>query len=73
MTENLYQQNSEWLYGADGSRFNSGVITDHSLPAREAFETAQALFKVEKHPLFFRDGIFQEHGANGVGLIRQVT
>lgn len=73
MTETLREMNSGWLYGADGSQFNSGVITDHSLPAREAFETAQALFKVEKHPLFFRDGIGQQHASNGIGLVRQDT
>ncbi|EHA63778.1 phage/plasmid-related protein TIGR03299 [Synechococcus sp. WH 8016] len=73
MSETLREMNSGWLLKADGSQFNSGVITDHSLPAREAFETAGALFTVSKHPLFFKDAIGQEHESNGVGLVRQDT
>jgi phage/plasmid-like protein (TIGR03299 family) len=73
MSETLREQNQGWMYRSDGSQFNSGVITDHSLPAREAFETAGALFKVAKHPLFYKDGIGQEHESNSVSLVRQDT
>jgi phage/plasmid-like protein (TIGR03299 family) len=53
-----------------------GVVTDGTLPAREAFETADALFTVEKRPLYYwgdidghRDGLPTEH----FGVVRTDT
>jgi phage/plasmid-like protein (TIGR03299 family) len=44
-----------------------GTVTDGTLPAREAFETADALFTVEKRPLYYlsdeMDGLPTEHFA----------
>ena len=51
MTETLFQQNSGWLGNGESSIYNSGVVTEGTLPAAEAFETAGALFTVEKREL----------------------
>jgi phage/plasmid-like protein (TIGR03299 family) len=44
---------SGWLGNGQAAWHGQGVVTEGTLPAREAFETANALFTVEKRPLFF--------------------
>jgi len=44
---------SGWLGNGEAAWHGEGVVTPGTLPAREAFETAQALFTVEKRELFF--------------------
>ena len=44
---------SGWLGNGERAWHGMGVVTDGTLPAREAFETADALFEVEKRQLFF--------------------
>ena len=44
---------SGWLGNGERAWHNLGVVTEGTLPAREAFETADALFTVEKRELFF--------------------
>ena len=44
---------SGWLGNGESAWHGMGVVTDGTLPAREAFETAQALFTVEKRELFY--------------------
>ena len=44
---------SGWLGNAERAWHGLGVVTEGTLPAREAFETADALFTVEKRELFF--------------------
>jgi phage/plasmid-like protein (TIGR03299 family) len=44
---------SGWLGNAQPAWHNQGVVTEGTLPAREAFETANALFTVEKRELEF--------------------
>jgi phage/plasmid-like protein (TIGR03299 family) len=44
---------SGWLGNGERAWHGQGVVTEGTLPAREAFETANALFTVEKRPLFF--------------------
>ena len=44
---------SGWLGNSERAWHGMGVVTEGTLPAREAFETADALFTVEKRPLFF--------------------
>lgn len=51
MTNTIAASNTGWMGNGEGSRWNSGVITEGTLPAREAFETAGALFTVEKREL----------------------
>ena len=42
---------SGWLGNGERAWHGMGVVTDGTLPAREAFETADALFTVEKREL----------------------
>lgn len=42
---------SGWLGNGESAWHGQGVVTDETLPAREAFETADALFTVEKREL----------------------
>ena len=42
---------SGWLGNGQAAWHNQGVVTEGTLPAREAFETADALFTVEKREL----------------------
>ena len=42
---------SGWLGNGERAWHNQGVVTEGTLPAREAFETADALFTVEKREL----------------------
>ena len=44
---------SGWLGNNERAWHGGGVVTEGTLPAREAFETADALFTVEKRELFF--------------------
>jgi phage/plasmid-like protein (TIGR03299 family) len=44
---------SGWLGNGERAWHGMGVVTDGTLPAREAFETADALFTVEKRELSF--------------------
>ena len=44
---------SGWLGNGERAWHGMGVVTDGTLPAREAFETADALFTVEKRELFY--------------------
>tara|TARA_R100001443_G_scaffold31498_2_gene45577 strand:- start:6138 stop:7091 length:954 start_codon:yes stop_codon:yes gene_type:complete len=44
---------SGWLGNGERAWHGEGVVTDGTLPAREAFETADALFDVEKRELFY--------------------
>ena len=50
---------SGWLGNGERAWHGMGVVTDGTLPAREAFETADALFTVEKrelsYPVTFHD------------------
>ena len=58
---------SGWLGNSERAWHGMGVVTDGTLPAREAFETADALFTVEKRPLYYlsdeMDGMPTEHFA----------
>ena len=44
---------SGWLGNGERAWHGQGVVTEGTLPAREAFETADALFTVEKRELEF--------------------
>ena len=44
---------SGWLGNGERAWHGQGVVTPGTLPAREAFETADALFSVEKRELFY--------------------
>ena len=59
---------SGWLGNGERAWHGMGVVTEGTLPAREAFETANALFTVEKRPLYYwgdidghRDGLPTQH------------
>jgi len=58
---------SGWLGNGERAWHGMGVVTEGTLPAREAFETADALFTVEKRPLYYlsdeMDGMPTEHFA----------
>ena len=58
---------SGWLGNGERAWHGMGVVTEGTLPAREAFETANALFTVEKRPLYYlsdeMDGMPTEHFA----------
>ena len=58
---------SGWLGNGERAWHGMGVVTNGTLPAREAFETADALFTVEKRPLYYlsdeMDGMPTEHFA----------
>ena len=44
---------SGWLGNGEAAWHGQGVVTEGTLPAREAFETADALFTVEKRELLY--------------------
>ena len=44
---------SGWLGNGQAAWHGQGVVTEGTLPAREAFETADALFTVEKRELVY--------------------
>ena len=55
---------SGWLGNGQAAWHGLGTVTEGTLPAREAFETADALFTVEKRPLFYNcadeaDGVLE--------------
>ena len=58
---------SGWLGNGEAAWHSQGVVTQGTLPAREAFETADALFTVETRPLYYlsdeMDGMPTEHFA----------
>ena len=58
---------SGWLGNGERAWHGLGLVTEGTLPAREAFETADALFTVEKRPLYYlsdeMDGMPTEHFA----------
>jgi len=58
---------SGWLGNGEAAWHGQGVVTEGTLPAREAFETADALFTVAKRPLYYlsegNDGLPTEHFA----------
>ena len=51
---------SGWLGNGEAAWHGQGVVTQGTLPAREAFETADALFTVEKRELMFP--LYNEQG-----------
>ena len=70
---------SGWLGNGQAAWHGQGVVTEGTLPAREAFETADALFTVEKRelalPLDYPDQEFEEYQQKtGVfGVVRTDT
>lgn len=73
---------SGWLGNGERAWHGEGVVTDGTLPAREAFETANALFTVEKreltYPVFSLDAhgmpdTFTHKGTGSFGIIRTDT
>ena len=68
---------SGWLGNGERAWHGMGVVTDGTLPAREAFETANALFTVEKreltYPVFEIDGMPRESASGAYGLVRTDT
>jgi phage/plasmid-like protein (TIGR03299 family) len=58
---------SGWLGNGEAAWHGEGVVTQGTLPARKAFETADALFNVETRPLYYlsdeMDGMPTEHFA----------
>ena len=57
---------SGWLGNGERAWHGMGVVTDGSLPAREAFETADALFRVEKRELFYPASMPDPTGIGGL-------
>jgi phage/plasmid-like protein (TIGR03299 family) len=51
---------SGWLGNAQPAWHGLGVVTEGTLPAREAFETANALFTVEKRELEYPNSNYRE-------------
>ena len=49
---------SGWLGNGERAWHGQGVVTEGTLPAREAFETADALFSVEKRELVYPTRVF---------------
>ena len=68
---------SGWLGNGERAWHGQGVVTPGTLPAREAFETADALFSVEKRELYYPVITGEDepqHGKAGVfGVIRTDT
>ena len=63
---------SAWLGNSEAAWHGIGTVTEGTLPAREAFETAEALFTVEKRPLFYncaneQDGVLE---SNAFAVVR---
>ena len=57
---------SGWLGNGERAWHGMGVVTDGTLPAREAFETADALFTVEKRELQYPIAVFDENRIDGL-------
>ena len=51
---------SGWLGNGERAWHGMGVVTDGTLPAREAFETADALFTVDKRELEYPNSDYRE-------------
>ena len=70
---------SGWLGNGERAWHGMGVVTDGTLPAREAFETADALFTVEKRELLYpitdeESGFTEAQAPAGVfGVVRTDT
>ena len=71
---------SGWLGNGQAAWHGQGVVTEGTLPAREAFETADALFTVEKRELHFpkvldapRDGEWDFAPSGHFGVVRTDT
>ena len=69
---------SGWLGNGERAWHGMGVVTDGTLPAREAFETAEALFTVEKRELQFptyssEDCVWGFTPSGSYGVIRTDT
>ena len=70
---------SGWLGNGERAWHGMGVVTDGTLPAREAFETADALFTVEKRGLMYPvdhdgDGHNEDLHPSGIfGVVRTDT
>ncbi len=70
---------SGWLGNGERAWHGQGVVTDGTLPAREAFETADALFTVEKRGLMYPvdhdgDGHNEDLHPSGIfGVVRTDT
>ena len=68
---------SGWLGNGERAWHGLGVVTPGTLPAREAFETADALFTVEKRELYYPVITGEDepqHGKAGVfGIVRTDT
>lgn len=70
---------SGWLGNGQAAWHGQGVVTEGTLPAREAFETADALFTVEKRELLYPiadedSGFTQAQAPAGVfGVVRTDT
>ena len=71
---------SGWLGNGEAAWHGQGVVTEGTLPAREAFETADALFSVEKRELHFpkvldapRDGEWDFAPSGTFGVVRTDT
>ena len=58
---------SGWLGNGERAWHGMGVVTDGTLPAREAFETADALFTVQKRELFYEVSHADETYDEGYG------
>jgi phage/plasmid-like protein (TIGR03299 family) len=71
---------SGWLGNGERAWHGQGVVTEGTLPAREAFETANALFTVEKRELHFpkvldapRDGEWDFAPSSTFAVVRTDT
>ena len=58
---------SGWLGNGERAWHGQGVVTEGTLPAREAFETADALFTVQKRELFYEVSHADETYDEGYG------
>ena len=57
---------SGWLGNGERAWHGQGVVTEGTLPAREAFETADALFTVEKRELQYPKSLMHQEMVNGI-------
>ena len=57
---------SGWLGNNEVAWHGMGVVTEGTLPAREAFSTAEALFTVEKRELFYPSAMPDPTGIGGL-------
>jgi phage/plasmid-like protein (TIGR03299 family) len=68
---------SGWFGNNECAWHNQGVVTEGTLPARDAFETADALFQVEKrelqYPVFRDPNIVGVEPAGVFGVVRTDT